>query len=528
MVDPTINPNTAITTTIPLGNKAFASPWFSVGREICQNMYLENASTEFAKAQYYLVKIPGLQRFGSIPTVNTGACRGLFTASNYRTFTVNNNRVSEILSNGSLSFIGYIGSYSGPVSMAENGKLLMLVDGIGGWILRFTDNNWTRITDEYFPGVDAGTLAPTKVTYLDTYFICNVPDTDQYYYSTSYYVRDHDDTSSPYDPAEPNGYWTPLLSGRKIGKADNINCLINCNNYLWLFGYNSCEIHYDTGDFNGQLFARYQGAILNIGCKAPHSVAVFNNNIFFLATDITGNLGVYSNEGMSLVKISTVGIDQIINEMSDWSDCIGYTYAQNSHQYYVMQFPRADKTYVYDISNGSWHERTYLDKSTGLLHAWKGLFATNNFDKMIVGDNSSSAFYQLNQKYYLNDNPMDAGYNYIKCVKNTPIQFQNGVNVRYNWVQVICNQGSGLTLNTEAGVGQEPHVQLSWSEFGYGPGTKGANEREAPIGREGDYSKRTRVLALGMGRNRVYNIAMSDPVPFILVGLLINASQCRF
>lgn len=522
------NVNASITTTVPLGNKAFATPYHSVGREILQNMILENSITEFSKAQYYLLKIPGLRRFGEIPSTNLGACRGLFTCSNYRTFIANNNRLSEVLADGTVTFIGFLNSWTGPVSMAENGNLMMIVDGTAGYILRFTDNNFTRITDEYFPGVDAGTLAPTKVTYLDTYFICNVPNTDQYYYSTSYYVRDHDDTSSPYDPAEPNGYWSPLLSGRKIGKADNINCLINCNNYLWLFGYNSCEIHYDTGDYNGQLFARYQGAILNIGCKAPNSVAVFNNQVFFLGSDIAGNLGVFSNEGLAPVRISTKGIDQMIEEIGDWSDCIGYTYAQSSHMFYVMQFPKGDKTFVYDISNASWHERTYLDKPLGLLHAWKGMFATNNFGKMIMGDNASSAIYHLDPKYYQNDNAMDTGINYIKCVKNTPIQFQNGVNIRYNWVQVICNQGSGTPVNNAAGVGIVPQVQISWSEFGYGSATRGANERTAPIGVEGDYSKRSRVLALGIGRNRVYNIAMSDPVPFILVALLINVSQCKW
>jgi hypothetical protein len=31
-----------------------------------------------------------------------------------------------------------------------------------------------------------------------------------------------------------------------------------------------------------------------------------------------------------------------------------------------------------------------------------------------------------------------------------------------------------------------------------------------------------------MGRNRVFRIAMTDPVPFILVALIFNGNPCRF
>ena len=516
------------TVSVPLGSKPYASPYYSVGKEICQNLYLELSQSEDSKAQYFLRKIPGLKRFGTLQSTNTGASRGMFAASNGRIFIVNGNRFSEVLVDATIVFIAYIESYSGPVSIAENGNLLMLVDGVAGYILRYTDNNFTKITDEYFPGVDAGTLAPTSVTYLDTYFIVNVPDTDQYYYSTSYYVRDHDDTSSPYDPAEPNGYWTPLQSGRKIGKPDNLTALVNCNNFLWLFGSNSCEIHYDTGNYNGQLFARYEGAILNVGCKAKYSVAVYQNNVFFIGSDKNGTVGVFSNDGMQPIRISNRGIEQLIESMGTWSDCNAYVYAQSGHSYYVMQFPTANKTLVYDTLTNSWHERTRLLQSTGSLIRWDGMYAVNAFDNILIGDTTSSTIYVLDPNYYLNDNALDSGNNYIRCIKTTPIIFDNGKNVRFNWVQVMCNQGSGTTdnvVNGAARVGIDPTLQIAWSDD---CGITYSNERAAPIGKQGQYAKRSMVLACGMGRNRVFRIAMTDPVPFLLVGLLINGSTCKW
>jgi len=97
--------------------------------------------------------------------------------------------------------------------------------------------------------------------------------------------------------------------------------------------------------------------------------------------------------------------------------------------------------------------------------------------------------------------------------------------VIYNWVQVICNQGSGTTVDNVDGVGTNPALQLAWSDD---TGETWSNERSAPIGRQGQYASRTRVLGCGMGRNRVFRIAMTDPVPFILVALIFNGNPCRF
>lgn len=519
-------PGGSITTSVALGNKPFTSPYFSVGRQICQNLYVEHAQSEFSKAGYYYLKIPGLRRFGMLTSVNTGACRGMLTTSTGRTLSVNGNGVYEILVNGDRILLGTLESYTGVCSLATNGKLVMIVDGVSGWILRLNDSNFTRITDGYFPGNDLGTLAPTAVTYMDTYFVVNIPNSLDYYWSNGFYTWDDaEGTPSEYDPAVADGYWSPLRSGQKIGKPDNINTIANVNNYLWLFGYNSCEIHYNSGDYNGQQFKRYQGAILNVGCTAPRSVAVYQNNVYFLGTDKDGTLGVFSNDGMNPIRISVYGIEQMIQTMTTYTDAICYCYAQNSHSYYVMQFPTGNRTFVYDISTKAWHERTKLIKADGDYIRWDGMFATLHFGKIVMGDASTGEIYELDPLYYQNDNPLDSGVNYIRCVINTPIMFNIGVNIRYNWMQILANSGFGLAVDTAAGVGKDPTVQIAWAND---TGIVYSNERPAPLGKQGEYSKRSIVWACGMGRNRVVRIAMTDPVPFVLVGLLVNGSPCRF
>lgn len=505
-------------TVYSLGSKPYASPYYSIGREICHNMFLEFAQAEEAKNKYYLLKIPGMRRMLP-PSSSLGGCRYMNTFGNGRTFGVWGSTFGEVLYDGTIAEIGTLLSTTGIVSMADNGYQLMLVDGFNGWIYDYQTGNFSVISDEYFPGNAAGTRAPTHVGYLDTYFIVNVADSDTYYWSEPYYKNTD---GSDYSPSVPNGYWDPVNSGKKIGRPDNITALAVCNNYLWLFGANSNEIHYDTGDYNGQLFARYEGAILNFGCNAKNSVAVINNNVFWLASDTTGTIGVFTNEGVQPKRVSTVGIEQIIQEFSKYTDAVGYAYSQLSHTFYVLQFPTANRTFVYDLVTDSWHERTLLDSSSGRLQMYPAMFCTRNYDMTICGHISHSAVFELDPLYYQNDNPGDTGVTYIRCAKNTPILFAAGNMARYDQVQIVCNQGYGTSVNTPAGVGKSPRVFLSYSND---TGVTWSNTREAPLGEMGDYSKRSVILGLGAGRNRVFLVTMTDPVPFILVSLILFGEE---
>ena len=506
------------TTRINLGSKPYASPYYSIGREICHNMFLEFAQAVEAKTKYYLVKIAGLRRLSQTTAENLGGCRGQITTGGGRTFGVYGNTLAEVLSNGDLSVKGTIGgSYSSPVGMAENGFQMIIVDGFAGWIFDFVTSTLVRITDEFFPGNSEGTAAPTHVAYIDTYFAVNVPNSPDYYWSESYYQRAHDNTVTDYDPNEPNGYWTPINSGKKIGKSDNIVALCNCNNYLWLFGSNSNEIHYDTGSAD-QLFARYEGAILNFGTQSKYSIATINNNVFWLGSDNSGTVGVFTNEGVQPKRVSTRGIEQMIESFAAYDDCIGFCYSQAGHTFYVMQFPTANRTFVYDLVTDAWHERTYLDSNAGILSMWPGMFCTKNYGLTITGYVGNSAIFDTDVSYYQNDNPSDSGMTYIRCAKNTPILFSSGVMVRYDSVQIICNQVAGLSVDTAAGVGRRPKVYLAYSND---TGITYNNTREAPLGAQGEYNNRSIVLACAAGRNRVFMVTMTDPVPFILVELII-------
>lgn len=515
--------------TVLIGNKPFVTPYNSVGKEIAQNIYLELAPSDTAKVNYYYVKVPGLRLLNNGTRAYTNnASRGLYTATNGKTYCVNGNVLYELSQFGIKTYIGTLNSYSGTVRFTDNSKQMMIVDGVSGYIYQFESGTvsptFQAITDEFFPGNATGTFAPNFIAFIDTYFICNDPSTNTYYWSNPYYMYSNPDSSmSPYDPEVTNGYWTPLQTNNIIGKADIIESLIECNNLLWLFGKQSIEVHYDTGNYNTGLFARYEQAIIDMGVAASSSVAKYANNVFWLGSDRTGALGVFTNDGFQPKKISTRGIEQMIQEMNTYTDCIAYAYSHVGHTFYVMQFVTADRTFVYDLVTDSWTERTYLDDPTGLTHIWHGLYATFNWSENVFGDIASDSYYWIDNDSYYNDNPDGIGYNYIKVVKTMPISFNNGLLVRYNSAQLMMQQGTGLNQNTEALVGGDPQVWISWSNDS---GNSYIMRRPAPIGALGAYSTRTRLTNLGIGRNRVFMITCVEPVQLIIVGMIFDTTPC--
>lgn len=508
---------------LPLGAKPYSQPYNSIGREICQNFYVENSITETAKAQYYFLKIPGMKILNltsaTIDQTNYGQCRGIYTTAGQKTYVVNGTSFFELYEDGTKAQLGTLESSTGPVSITENGYQMLIVDGKAGYIFNYKDQGFVKITDEYFPGNSEGTDAPTHCTYIDSYFLVNVPNKNEYLWSNSYYQRDHDNTTTDYDPLFPNGYWNALQMGQKMGRPDIISSLIDCTNMLWLFGNNSVEVHYDTGDYNGQLFSRYEGAIIEIGCSAPFSVSKYGNNVFWLGADKNGTIGVFSNDGMMPKRISTRGIEQIIEFMPKITDCIGFTYAQAGHTFYVMQFPYSSKTLVFDLVTGAWHERTYLDSFTGALTMWNGMFCSYNWSKNLIGHTSFSTYFDLSTTYYQNDNPDGNGVNYIKCVKTSPIEFNNGMLCRYNSIQVMFQQGVGLNDNTPQLIGKNPEVFIAFSNDS---GSSYTNERTQYIGLQGQYQYRSRIVNCGASRNRVWRVTVTDPIQVILVGILVD------
>jgi hypothetical protein len=314
----------------------------------------------------------------------------------------------------------------------------------------------------------------------------------------------------------------------------------------WLFGTNSVEVYYDAGNADFPL-QRIQGAYNEIGCAATFSVAKLDNGLFWLGADARGQGIVYRSQGYSGQRISTHAIEYAIAQYGNISDAIAYTYQQEGHSFYVLTFPSANATWVYDVSTQAWHERAGFDNGSFTRHRSNCQMAYNS--EVVVGDYENGNLYAFDldvyadngsaQKWLRSWRALATGQNNLNRTAHHSLQLdcESGVGVSglpYSDLTFLITE-SGLFITTESGdflisseaasgLGVDPKVMLRWSDDG---GHTWSNEHWSPIGKIGVYQQRVFWRRLGMTlklRDRVYEVSGTDPVKIAIMGAELHLS----
>lgn len=499
----------------------YAQPYASVGLELLDNFYVERSQSPSNKVEYYYVGIQGLHILQTKSTAN--ACRGLFTTSGNRTFGVWGAGLFEVLNNGQTrAQIGTLLTSAGVVRFAENGYQMILVDGSYGYILELVSGAFAQITDEYFPGIAENdpTKGPSHVACIDTYFLVNSRGTNKYFWSAPGYIPFAFNSSTP----SIKNLWWGLDYGQKIGDADNIVAMIQVVSNLFVFGRDSMEVHYDSGDSRGQIFRRQENALANFGCLAPDSVCRYGNEVYWLGRDKSGTIGVFAiGQDFTPKRISLRGVETRIQLYDRLDDCWAYTYAIDGHGFAVFNFPSGTSTdggdqngatWVYDITSETWTRRTRWNSADGKAYRYAAQFSTQNFGKVIVGDGSSDAIYFLDSEQFYNHTP-DGAQEWIQGVFTTPITYDNNRMITIDALQLNHQPG----FAPRSGQGSDPVWLMASSKamgivFGY--------ERSAPAGATGQYGQRTRWPKCGMGRMKVFRFRITDPIRRVVTGYTLD------
>lgn len=499
----------------------YAQPYASVGLELLDNFYVERSQSPSNKVEYYYVGIQGLHILQTKTVFN--ACRGLFTTSGDRTFGVWGNGIYEVIANGaSKVLIGTLLTSSGVVRFAENGYQMILVDGSYGYILELVSGAFAQIVDEYFPGINPldPTKGPSHVACVDSYFLANSRGTNRYFWSAKGYVPFAFDSTKP----GIKNLWWGLDYGEKIGDADNIVAMIQVVSNLFVFGRDSAEVHFDSGDARGQIFHRQENALVNFGCLAPDSLCRYGNEVYWLGRDKAGTIGVFAvGQDFTPKRISTRGVETRIQLYDRLDDCWSYAYAVNGHGFVVFNFPSGTSTdggenngatWVFDVTSETWTRRSRWNVTDGKAYRYAAQFATLNFGKLIVGDGTTDALYYLDSEQFFNHTP-DGAQEMIQGIFTTPITYDNNKMITIDAIQL--NHQPGFAPRT--GQGSDPVWLMASSKamgivFGY--------ERPAPAGATGQYGTRTRWLKCGFGRLQVFRFRISDPIRRVVTGYSLD------
>lgn len=418
-------------------------------------------------------------------TIGDGPIRGMHVASNGVLYVVSYGSLYSLDSSYNQTFIGDLNTVSGQVSFADNGSYLCLVDGQDGFLVTLSNNTFAEITDPDFNPAD-------KVVYQDGYFIFNHSGTQKFFISKLVL----DTTATGFDA---------LDFASAEGNPDELISIISDHRDLWLFGTRSTEIFYNSGNADFP-FERKPGAFIEHGCAAPFSVAKMNNEVYWLGSDDQGNGIVYKASGTRPQRISTHAVELAIREMASIEDAIAYTYQENGHHFYVINFTGAETTWVYDSATNLWHERAYTND--GLFERHRANYHCFAYNKHVVGDYTNGQIYELDE-----NNFTDFGEE-IRRQRVAPHLTSGLKRVFYNSFQLDMEVGVGLdgAIST---LGHDPQVILQWSDDG---GHTWSNEKWASFGKIGNRKKRAMWRRLGYSRDRVFRVTISDPVKVAIIG----------
>jgi hypothetical protein len=469
--------------SIPFVGPSYQARSLNADAQRAINCYVEMDQSS-PRAPLALYGTPGLRK---VATAAAGVgCRGAISENGYAWLVIGG-YVYRMNSSYVMTLAGTIGTASGQIGIASNGSELLIVDGFTGYIVNTVANTVTQITDPDFPN------GVRRATYQDGYFIVTGDGSQAFYISQLL----------------NGGSWDGLDFASAEGSPDDTIGCISDHRELWLFGQTSAEVWVNTGNADFP-FERSGNTFIEHGCAAAGSIEKLDNTVFWLGADDRGSGIVWRANGYTPMRVSTHAVETAIAGYATLSDAFAFTYQQEGHGFYVLTFPSANATWVYDVATQLWHERAYRDTNTGDLSEWRASAHCVLNNVHIVGDIDDGRIYALDLDYYTDDEAP------ILRLRASQTQSQLQDRLFYKTLQIDMETGVGLPV----GQGSAPLMMLRYSNDG---GHTWSSYKTQTVGSIGAYGARCLFNRLGAGRNRVWEISMSDPVKFAVFGAIVDA-----
>jgi hypothetical protein len=278
---------------------------------------------------------------------------------------------------------------------------------------------------------------------------------------------------------------------------------------VFLLGEKTSEVWTDTGAFPFP-FVRIAGTNTQHGCGAAFSPARLGESFAMLSQDERGQGIIVHAEGYAFKRSSTNAVE---NDLLGHyiKDAFAFSYQMEGHEFYVITFPTADKTWVYDLATDKWHKWLSVD-SLNKYHRHRANCHAVFQGLNCIGDFENGAIYALSNTVYTDNGAT------IRRVRRCPHIVADFNRLTFPSLQIQFQPGVGL----ETGQGSDPQVMLKWSNDG---GSTWSNDHWRAIGKQGKYLNRVIWRRLGQARDRIYEVSVSDPVKAVIVSANLVAES---
>lgn len=446
---------------------------------------------------------PGLTLKATLPV---NGCRGAHRANGFL-WVVYGNTVYRVSSAFAFTAVGTIPNFTGAVELFDNGTTLIVAHQAG----------WHQVTMSSL-GFSAVADAPTMSDgcFIDNYLVGATAD-------------------GTYVWANLNSTTIEALNFASAeGSPDKIIRTLADHRELWLFGTESVEVAVVTSDPDLP-FTRT--SYIEQGILAPKSAAKEDNSVFWLGANASGQGVVFVAEGYIPRRISTFAIEQAIEGYANPELATAYTYQQDGHHYYVLNF--AEATWAYDLNTQLWHQRAYRVPNTGLLERHRGAAHAFFNGLHILGDYEDGRLYALDMDAFTDDGDpiyrerswpqVDAENRWVTHHRGELIADMgvgNGGSVSFDSPllteddePLLTEDGLPILIDIPTDPGADPRVWLQWSDNG---GRSWSSAQDRRLGTLGEFQNRAVWRRLGKARTRYYRLWTAEPVRIAWRGFNVN------
>jgi hypothetical protein len=460
---------------VQFGTNSYRAASLPVSAQRCVNYFAERQPPD-AKTPVALYGAPGTV---TVVTCGAGPIRGMHIMGGLL-YVVSGQRLYSVTSTWVATDVGGNITGTGVVSMDDNGSELVIVNGTNGYLYS-TTIGFVLISDADFN-------AANTVAFFDQRFVYDEAGTNRFFISASLDGLSYD--SSQIASAE--------------SRPDNVVAVVLNSQVLYVFGERSIETWQDVGAANFP-FERVPGGVVERGIAAALATAKEDNTIFFLGDDRI----FYRIDGLTPKRVSTHAIEAEWQGYATVTDAFAIAYTFAGHKFVALTFPVENTTWVHDVSTGLWHERESWDINGTSLGRWRGSSSIAFAGKSLIGDAFSG------EVGYLDADTFTEFGNTIRSYAISPPIHSDRQRVTNSRFELDIEAGVGLIT----GQGSDPQIMMKYSDDG---GRTWSREMWRSMGAIGEYKTRCRWLRLGQARQRVYQIAISDPVKRTIIAAHVD------
>jgi hypothetical protein len=465
---------------------SYESAAVTADQEKTVNWYAERMESSGATSRTVLYPTPGVTLLSE---ASTGPGRAHF-ALNGREFAVIGPTFFEIdTATGAQTNRGTVTLDGRPATISSNGDAggeLFITSGTNGYVYDLGANTLTQIATlngQAYMGA-----------HVDGYFLALNSAISRFRIS---------------DLLDGTTWDTTQFADRSIA-PDRWQSMREVGRYIWLLGSDTSEVWYNSGA-SPFPFAPHPSGYIPYGIAGPFTATVMGRDIMWLGRTKDGQGMVLRASGFTPEVVSTYPIQAALSSNTDaqLALAVADSYADQGHTFFMLSTPALDTTLCWDAETRLWAERgTWISEDNTFVPWRPRWFAFNGGHRAL--DNTTGAVYTVSTAV-----ATDVDSRPIRRVRRAPALVVENQRVFYPGFELDLEPGLGLTT----GQGSDPQVMMHQSQDG---GKTWGAEHWRSAGKVGDYHRRVRWNRCGSARRMVFEVAVSDPIPWRLTNAYLT------